>query len=123
MEEPLRCSACEATLKVTAEWCGQCLQKIPAAEEQLQTFAPPDAFIGPRTKWSYSRVAKTDITFGWTGRIAATLLFCVLPLMYLLTYAFPFGLIYLIAACPTLLSGIWKKTPVRAEDSRELSAP
>lgn len=61
---------------------------------------------------AYSRTAKTSVSFGPVGRVIATLLLVVMPAGFLLTYAFPFGVIYVVAAVPLLLSSIWKKTPV-----------
>ena len=94
-----------------AEWCPQCLKKI----EPEPTFAAPDAFLGPPPPQAYSRTAKSSVTFGPVGRLVATLLLVGLPAGYLLVYAFPFGVIYLVAAVPVLLRSIWKRTPVPPE--------
>lgn len=103
-----RCNECGATLKVGAAWCSLCLTKV----EPERTYAPADAFIGPPLPKTYSRTVKTSVSYGRTGRIVATLLLVVGPLAFLLTYAFPFGIIYLVAAAPLLLGSIWKRTPV-----------
>lgn len=55
---------------------------------------------------------KTTVSYGWVGRLIATLLLVVMPAGLLLTFLFPFGVIYLVAAVPLLLQSIWKKTPV-----------
>lgn len=60
----------------------------------------------------YSRTARSATTYGWKGRVVATILLVVGPAGLLLTYAFPFGVIYLVAAVPILIASIWKKTPV-----------
>lgn len=107
-EGNIRCEGCGARMKAGAAWCPQCLMKVAPAP----TFAPPDAFLGPPTPKVYSRTVKTSVTYGTTGRIIATLLLVVLPSLYLVIYAFPFAIIYVVAAVPLLLRSIWKKTPV-----------
>ena len=96
-----------------AEWCPQCLAKV----EPKRTFAPADAFLGPPPPKAYSRTVKTSVSYGPIGRLVATLLLVVLPVGFLLTYAFPFGIVYLVAAGPLLLQSIWKKTPVPPDTS------
>jgi hypothetical protein len=61
-------------------------------------------------------VAKTDVSYGVVGRIAATVLLVVVPTAWLLFVAAPFALIWIVAACPLLIAGIWKRTPVREEE-------
>ena len=107
-EELPRCEGCGARLNENAEWCPVCLKKV----EPEPTFAPPDAFLGPPTSHTYSRTAKTTVSYGPWGRAVATILLVVLPLGFLLTFAFPFGVIYLVAAVPLLFKSIWKKTPL-----------
>lgn len=94
-----------------AEWCPRCLTKV----EHEPTFAPPDAFLGPPSPKAYSRTVKTSVSYGLAGRLVATLLLVVMPAGFLLTYVFPFGIVYLVAAVPLLLGSIWKKTPVPPE--------
>ena len=91
-----------------AEWCPQCLAKV----EPERKFAPADAFLGPPPPKTYSRTVKTSISYGRTGRLVATLLLVVMPLGFLLTFAFPFGIVYLVAAAPLLLRSRGRKTPV-----------
>lgn len=110
-----RCLDCGAALAGSAEWCGQCFAPL-AKEEPERTFAAPDAFIGPRLRIRYSRSAKTEVSLGLAGRIVLTLLLVVLPLTYLLSVVLPFGIVYLVAGCPILLAGIWKKTAIRDQD-------
>lgn len=103
-----RCAGCGAYLRTKAEWCPQCLARI----EPEPKFAPPDAFLGPPRPKAYSRRVKTSVSYGLTGRLVATFLLVIMPSGFLLTYAFPFGIIYVVAAVPLLLGSIWKKTPV-----------
>lgn len=109
-----RCLSCGATLGKAAEWCPQCYAPVETQEPE-PTFAAPDAFIGPRMQVDYSRSAKTDVSYGRVGRIVWTFLLVVLPLLFLFWTVFPFGIVYLVAACPILLPAIWKKTPVRKD--------
>jgi hypothetical protein len=110
-ERDVRCADCGARMSAEAEWCPQCLKRI----EPAATFAPPDAFLGPARPAAYSRTVKTSVTYGPAGRVVATVLLVVMPTGYLLTYAFPFAIIYLVAAVPLLLGSIWRKTPVPPE--------
>lgn len=110
-----RCHECGATLARSAEWCGQCFAPV-ARPEPERNFAAPEAFIGPRLRVRHSRSAKTEVSFGLAGRIVLTSLLVVLPLTYLLSVVFPFGIVYLVAGCPVLLAGIWKKTAIRDQD-------
>lgn len=106
-EEPI-CAECGAGLKAGAEWCPRCLTKV----EPKPTYAPADAFLGPPLPKTYSRTVKTTVSYGRAGRLVWTLLLVVVPLGFLLTYAFPFGIIYMVAAVPLLRGSIWKRTPV-----------
>jgi hypothetical protein len=98
-------------MKPNVEWCSRCFVAPPAADEK---FSPPDAFLGPPLPRGYSRTVKTDVSMGLMGRIVATLLLCVIPVLAGITYVFPFGVLYLMAACPVLVPAIWKKTPLPA---------
>ena len=62
----------------------------------------------------HSRWAGNDVSYGPVGRILATIILVVLPVMYLFWTVAPFGLVYLVAACPLLIGAIWKKTPIRS---------
>lgn len=106
-----RCMECGARMGAGADWCPQCFTKV----ERGPKFAPPDAFLGPPPPRAYSRTVKTSVTFGLGGRLVATVLLVVVPVGLLLTFVFPFGVIYLVAAVPILLASIWKKTPVPPE--------
>jgi hypothetical protein len=98
-------------MRAADEWCSQCLTQV----ERERTFAHPDAFLGPPSPKGYSRTVKGATTFGALGRIVATLLLVVIPTAWLLYYAFPFGVVYVVAAGPLFLSAIWKKTPIPAD--------
>ena len=98
-------------MRETDAWCPRCLARVPEDETE-ERFAPPDAFIGPRLRIRHSRWAGNDVSYGPVGRILATILLVVFPLVYLFWTVAPFGLVYLVAACPLLLGAIWKKTAI-----------
>ena len=98
-------------MRETDTWCPRCLARVPE-EETERKFAPADAFIGPRLRIRHSRWAGNAVSSGPVGRILATIVLVILPLLYLFWTVAPFGLVYLLAACPVLLGAIWKKTPI-----------
>lgn len=91
--------------------------------EPARRFAPADAFIGPRLRITYSRWARTDVSFGPVGRIVATVLLAIAPLVFFLLTVAPFAVVWLIAVWPILLPAIWKKTPLRTEKPPDAGGP
>lgn len=108
------CPSCGALLGKQTEWCARCLTPLPQPEEPPR-FAPPDAFLGPPVPRRFSRTAKSDISFGFWGRLALTVVLCVLPVLYFGLYFFPTAIIWLFIVCPVLVPAIWKKVPLRDE--------
>ena len=105
-------------MKPHAEWCSRCFVARPAADKKV---GPPDAFLGPPLPRGYSRTVRTDVSMGLMGRIVTTLLLCVIPVLAGITYVFPFGVLYLVAAVPVFVPAIWKRTPLpvdKAEGAR-----
>ena len=111
VEAARHCPACTAPLGKQTQWCARCLTPLPKAEEP-PSFAPPDAFLGPPVPRRFSRTVKSDITFGFWGRVVLTIVLCVLPVVYFGLYFFPAAVIWLVAFCPLVLPSIWKKVPL-----------
>ena len=106
-EQPA-CDACGASVRAEDEWCPRCLTPREAARR----IVPPDAYGGPLIGREHSRAVKTDISYGLWGRIVATVLLCVVPVVVCLVYFFPIAFIWIVFAWPLLLRSIWKKAPV-----------
>lgn len=52
------------------------------------------------------------MSFGPFGRITATILLCVLPLWWSLSYSFVMAIMWAFVIGPMLLRSIWKKTAI-----------
>lgn len=111
MESDGRCPSCGAPLGKQTGWCARCLAPLPKPEE-APTFVSPDAFIGPPVPRRFSRTVKSDISFGFWGRLALTVVLCVLPIVFFGLYFFPVAIIWLFVFCPLVLPSIWKKVPL-----------
>lgn len=59
-----------------------------------------------------SRWRRSDVTFGPFGRVAATLLLCVLPILWAAGYSPVMLIIWTFVVSPLLLRSIWKKARV-----------
>ena len=117
------CPKCGAGLAPDARWCTQCYEKLAdpepeAAEAEAGTpvnVDTPIAYTLGQVRWS--RTIKSDTSFGLTGRIVATVLLVVLPiLLFLVMPTGPFALVglamWVFVIGPMLLRSIWKKTRI-----------
>jgi hypothetical protein len=123
MAHVARCPNCGASMGAGATWCGRCYAVLepdePDSPVEPRIYAPPDRFIGPPLPSRYSRTAESEVTFGFRGRIAASALFVVIPILLAL-FVMPgfLGLIWLIVSVPVwilVLRSIWKKVPIHED--------
>ena len=117
-ESDRRCGSCGAPLGKQTQWCARCLAPIPP-EVETPSFASPDAFLGPPIPKRFSRTARTQISFGFWGRLGLTVVLCALPVIYFGLYFFPLAIIWLFLFCPVVLPSIWKKVPVENGKPRD----
>lgn len=87
----------------------------PEGEREFRRSAYPD----PLPKYEYSRTKASATSSGLWGRIAWTILLCVLPVMWLLNSMFPAAIVYAVIAWPLALRSIWKKTYILPESGSE----
>ena len=78
--------------------------------DEPPTFVAPDAYAGPPAPSAYSRWKKTSVSYGPVGRIAATILFCAVPIWWGLSYSIILAIMWVFFVGPLLLRSIWKKT-------------
>lgn len=108
-----RCT-CGALFVTALDWCPQCYQAKPAPGESGADPVrerPADPISPRRARSGLGRWDASDITFGWRGRVIATILF-TLPMILFLWYFFPFGFVGVVAygsIYPRGLREIWTR--------------
>ena len=107
------CHGCRTPIRPDAEWCPLCYAPVDR-DESVRSFAHPDAFIGPPQAVRYSRWVKSDVSYGPSGRIIATLLLWLVPLWWGLMYSPILAIFWLCPVGPLLLRDIWKRTRIRS---------
>lgn len=107
------CPSCGASNPVAAEWCLICHERFPEPEEEAAApgFAPPDAHpeVPMLSDLQWSRWRKTSTTFGPIGRILATIVVCIIPVLWLGSTLFPMAIVWIVTVWPFALRSIWQK--------------
>lgn len=105
--------ACGGTIPADAAWCPRCFAQRPVATPAHPAFGSPGAVpAAPAHRPVVGRFAKTDVSFGLTGRILFTILL-LLPLavfVYLATQLIGIGgiVVYGGIVCPWALRDLWR---------------